>query len=609
MINIGSLGITDMRIGTDKVLYAYVGTTLIYPSYTFYDYIAPTGTTYGNNVILLNKQCTPTFSAKAKFRLLNYVGGSFLGFTSVSDTDDYRAIYPSNRQLHFDIGSQRISKTYSTADDILNKDEDWTFYNYGIYDNVTGTDVLTGTTQATTPSLVQYRINAGQGRFYGVELYENGVLQVDLVPAVRNSDGVAGLYDRIGGGFYTAERPNDIAAYNLYVDANSIWGADVDNYIWLPVYSSLTLKCRLTGQIRNYRNNTIVGSTAATLGSEWRLFYTTNDNTGTYSLRAGAASQSGAETLNVPSSGVPLNTNIELLFYNKNIMLYQNGAFKWEYAGTRSDTITPKQVMLNTRVTKTERIQFYEGDTLIFDGIPKIRLDDGAPGLYDLVGGGFYTSSNPSNIYFDLGNPDYIANGLDSTSGSPRNVWFDTGVVPTKNMCMEVKASNVNFEADANQNIIGCTDTYHFTYLLPRNSTYHISYLRHNGTSAQSASSDFAVQNHPYVAVMWLSGTTLNLKVEGQTFTGATAANTSAPSVPLYLFARNTNGSINQATRCYGGTKIYYIKLYDTFGGNLLHHFVPWINNGEACFKDLVGGAIIHNIGTDTPIYGYDQQT
>ena len=202
--------------------------------------------------------------------------------------------------------------------------------------------------------------------------------------------------------------------------------------------------------------------------------------------------------------------------------------------------------------------------------------------------------------------PDYIANGLDSTSGSPRNVWFDTGVVPTKNMCMEVKASNVNFAADANQNIIGCTETYHFAYLLPRNSTYHISYLRHNGTSAQSASSDFAVQNHPYVAVMWLSGTTLSLKVEGQTFTGATAANTSAPSIPLYLFARNTNGSINQATRCYGGTKIYYIKLYDTYGGNLLHHFVPWIDNGEACFKDLVGGAIIHNIGTDTPIYGYE---
>ena len=216
-----------------------------------------------------------------------------------------------------------------------------------------------------------------------------------------------------------------------------------------------------------------------------------------------------------------------------------------------------------------------------------------------------------TDLVYPSRQPDYIANAPDSMSGSPINVWFDSGFIASADTCMEIKVANVNFEPNANQNILGAAGVnagHHFALLFPRNTTYHICYIRYNGRFAQSTSSDYAIPNHPYVCTMWKDGGTLKLDVDGTLITGSTpSAATTAPNCSLYFFVRNQDNSVNTATRCYGGCKIYYAKIYDQYGGTLLHHFVPWIDRGEACFKDLVDGTIIHNLGTDTPIYGYDQ--
>lgn len=216
MIDIGSLGITDMRVGTSEVLSGYVGTTLIYPvappqpSYEFYDYIAPTGTTYTSNYIALSGvSCTTTFSANVKHRLLANVGGIYFGFNHTSDSSDYRVFYIG--RIYFDFNSSRVNVRVS----ILNTDCDWYVYNYGIDDNITGTHILAGTTQSNAPQLNEYRINPGVGRIYRVELFESGTKIKDLKPALRLSDSVAGLYDEISGVFYTAQNPGDIGAYNI----------------------------------------------------------------------------------------------------------------------------------------------------------------------------------------------------------------------------------------------------------------------------------------------------------------------------------------------------------------------------------------------------------
>lgn len=188
--------------------------------YTQYDYIAPTGTTYGNDYITINKQCTTGFSAEAKFRMLANTSSIFLGFLHTSDSSDYRIFYSyiGGGTLYFDFGSNRIQKRLSGDDSPINKDLDWRIYNYGVWDNDTDEAIVTGTTQTTAPGLVQYVINVGSGRIYGVEMYDmvdaQRTRQLDLIPVKRNSDGIAGLYDRIGGGFYTVSNPSTIGAFN-----------------------------------------------------------------------------------------------------------------------------------------------------------------------------------------------------------------------------------------------------------------------------------------------------------------------------------------------------------------------------------------------------------
>lgn len=188
--------------------------------YTQYDYIAPTGTTYGNDYITINKQCTTGFSAEAKFRMLANTSSIFLGFLHTSDSSDYRIFYSfiGGGTLYFDFGSNRIQRRLSGDDSPINKDLNWRIYNYGVWDNDTDEAIVTGTTQTTAPGLVQYVINVGSGRIYGVKMYDivdgQRTRQLDLIPVTRNSDGVAGLYDRIGGGFYTVSNPSTIGAYN-----------------------------------------------------------------------------------------------------------------------------------------------------------------------------------------------------------------------------------------------------------------------------------------------------------------------------------------------------------------------------------------------------------
>lgn len=215
-------------------------------------------------------------------------------------------------------------------------------------------------------------------------------------------------------------------------------------------------------------------------------------------------------------------------------------------------------------------------------------------------------------IYLTDVYPDYIANGDDSTSGGTRSVYFNTGVLPTSGMCLEVKSSNINFTHSANQVIIGATNASaaeHFEYFQGRNATYHICYMRYNGHNVQSSSSTYAIANSAVTSTMWMdSDYKIHLVTDYETLTGTTNNSTTAPDYPLYLFARDLAGTAHSATYCCGGAKIYYIKIYDEYGGTLLHHFVPVLTGkNKVGFKDLVDETYIYNLGEDDITYGYEE--
>ena len=65
--------------------------------------------------------------------------------------------------------------------------------------------------------------------------------------------------------------------------------------------------------------------------------------------------------------------------------------------------------------------------------------------------------------------------------------------------------------------------------------------------------------------------------------------------VNLFLFARNTNGTLNY----YAIAKLYFCRIYDN--GTLVRDFVPCINaSGEVGLYDLVTQAFYGNDGTGT---------
>ena len=65
--------------------------------------------------------------------------------------------------------------------------------------------------------------------------------------------------------------------------------------------------------------------------------------------------------------------------------------------------------------------------------------------------------------------------------------------------------------------------------------------------------------------------------------------------VNLFLFARNTNGTLNY----YAIAKLYFCRIYDN--GTLVRDFIPCINaSGEVGLYDLVTQAFYGNDGTGT---------
>ena len=177
--------------------------------------------------------------------------------------------------------------------------------------------------------------------------------------------------------------------YPLYTPANSIWGTENNNYVWLPYSGTTGLEYEWQGELLRYANNVMFGWTGSTSGSIWRLYYPNSGDTSRYNFRIATTS-----SIEVPASSIPLNQDMTLrlgnFFINKDGVDLVTGV---------THTITdPMPVCLNMRTTKTKRLRLYDNGVLVFDGKPAVRNIDGVAGLLDSVSGNFYTNGT---VYYD----------------------------------------------------------------------------------------------------------------------------------------------------------------------------------------------------------------
>ena len=165
-------------------------------------YIESTGTQY------INTGYTPTLNSKIRVKFapvtknnIGYFGARY---------DPYRfccTTFSSGNQFAFAVSNNAWSSNRQTIS--LNT----------IYDCVAenGKQTINGTeyTESTVSSWGNVynfklagvsavgQVQSTSAKYYLCQIWENGVLAMDLVPAKRNSDSVVGMYDLVSGSFLT----------------------------------------------------------------------------------------------------------------------------------------------------------------------------------------------------------------------------------------------------------------------------------------------------------------------------------------------------------------------------------------------------------------------
>ncbi len=156
---------------------------------------------YINLKSALNTRYVPTIKTAFKFGgiMTGITGNVLVGYIgNMGEATDYR-LFNWNGKIYWDFNSSRIEGgTWSVG----------TYYDIEVGNNYVKQNdelVLSGTEQSYV--LAPSAIILHSGKIYYLKIYEDGVLVRDFVPVRRETDGVLGLYDRIGSDFYM---PNDM---------------------------------------------------------------------------------------------------------------------------------------------------------------------------------------------------------------------------------------------------------------------------------------------------------------------------------------------------------------------------------------------------------------
>lgn len=222
----------------------------------------------------------------------------------------------------------------------------------------------------------------------------------------------------------------------------------------------------------------------------------------------------------------------------------------------------------------------------------------------------------------DCSHPDilleYLENGTDDTAAS--DVYFDTGYSPGIQTSMEIRYKHTALRGD--QCICGRREQ-------DLGARQYIMYLYTNGNTPSGTNTSVKwwcrdkditspvtpVANTLYTVGVYSTNTStsgysaLSMVVNGTTYTkNYTVTSPLTGTLSLYLFARNSsNGSGTRYVdkKCYGKTKIYYVKIWED--NNLVRFYVPvlhYINHQYvACFYDKVNDTYIYNIGSGDVTY------
>lgn len=240
------------------------------------------------------------------------------------------------------------------------------------------------------------------GQIYDIKIWQGSTLVRDYVPCVRNSDGVAGLYDKVENKFYTNSGTGSFgsgaatggvveeyqrveyieATGTQYIDSGYKPTSEVLKYDLEYAITSSTCNFSIMGNnddtdkyfgIQFWGNKFYIGTSRGLLYNSW-----------TQNQKYHKIVEANNGTLTVTTDGVGESTSyVSSLYKNSSIGLFAcKGDTKVESYG-------------HARIYYSK---IYDNNILVRDFVPVVRSRDGVAGMYDMVERKFYTNAGSGSF-------------------------------------------------------------------------------------------------------------------------------------------------------------------------------------------------------------------
>ena len=361
----------------------------IFSNYTAIDYLESTGTQYIDTGLTMEKSDSVRLEMEAHLTNNGNYGG-------VNGYMQYQASLGSGNKGLFVVdynGSTHIEKV--TFDGTTKYTQDWTSA-YSETNNKIGVIGMgnKGNAWWTDPSANK---NAQIGKWYYIKVYKSGKLVRDYIPAIRNSDGVAGLYDKVEGKFYTNSGTGSFAtgATNSSVveDYQRIESLKFtgQQYINTGVIPTANTKVEVTFKTSTNSRWLFGSRTSASSNDIYGVFL--SSATGLwYQIRSSQSTKTVDNYFNMVST---LSTNRSSFTLNgKTTSGFGSTALstsQWQmYIGSINTSGSADSGQGRHFIGDIYSFKIWEGDTLIRDFVPVVRSFDKTAGLWDKVESKFY---------------------------------------------------------------------------------------------------------------------------------------------------------------------------------------------------------------------------
>lgn len=361
--------------------------------YNVVEYIESTGTQYIDTGLTMEKSTTMRMEISAQLTS----NGNWAG---VNGYMQHQASLGGGSKGLFVVdynGNTHIENVY--FNNTLKYTQDWTSAYSGAKNKVAVIGM--GNAENTWWTNISANRYAQVGKWYYIKVYRSGTLLRDYVPCVRNSDGVAGLYDKVENKFYTNSGTGSFGSGAATGDA-------VEEYKRVEHLDFTGSQYINTGIIPTANIKT-ESSFVAKSGDKWlfgsRTSYGSSD---IYAFHI----TSGTEVwYQIKTNNTSPTRNVAAYFNNKSSLSTSRSAFTFNgqtFSGLGTDALAtstwPMYIgSINTAgkadggggrnfVGELYSFKIWDGTTLVRDFVPVVRSRDGVAGLYDMVGHKFYAN-------------------------------------------------------------------------------------------------------------------------------------------------------------------------------------------------------------------------